>query len=388
MSKSHFTEDQRKELITKLITQFGNRVSKDSIIDFCSKHNLPNPHFLTSRRDIKSGKDYMLDLFYEKGEEMKREDVEQTAPALQAQVMQFKPKRATVEADSTIPQKDNTYVPFGFFKQLEQILKSHIFYPVFITGLSGNGKTTMVEQVAAKLKRECIRVNISIETDEDDLIGGNTLHDGNVIYREGPVLTAMRRGAILLIDEIDRGSNKLMCLQSVLEGKAYFNKKTGEVIRPAQGFNVIATANTKGRGTEDGRFIAAQILDEAFLERFPITVEQEYPSTTVEKKIVNNKMELYGKVDAEFADQLINWADIIRKTFKEGGVDEIISTRRLVNIVQAYSIFEDRVEAINYCINRFDDDTKTAFMDLWAKMNAPVSEVQTPAPTLDDEVPF
>jgi cobaltochelatase CobS len=182
-----------------------------------------------------------------------------------------------------------------------------------------------------------------------------------------------------------------MCLQSVLEGKAYFNKKTGEVIRPAQGFNVIATANTKGRGTEDGRFIAAQILDEAFLERFPITVEQEYPSTSVEKKIVNNKMEFYGRVDVEFADKLINWADIIRKTFKEGGVDEIISTRRLVNIVQAYSIFEDRVEAINYCINRFDDDTKTAFMDLWTKMNAPAEPVVKQNPdqeSIDDEVPF
>ena len=391
MSKSHFTEDQRKELITKLVTQFGNRVSKDSIIDFCSKHNLPNPHFLTSRRDIKSGKDYMLDLFYEKGEEMKREDVEQTAPALQAQVMQFKPKRATVEADSTIPQKDNTYVPFGFFKQLEQILKSHIFYPVFITGLSGNGKTTMVEQVAAKLKRECIRVNISIETDEDDLIGGNTLHDGNVIYREGPVLMAMRRGAVLLIDEIDRGSNKLMCLQSILEGKPFFNKKTGEMIYPKKGFTIIATANTKGRGTEDGRFIAAQILDEAFLERFPITVEQEYPSVAVEKRIVNNKMEFYGRVDTDFAEKLVNWAEIIRKTFVEGGVDEIISTRRLVNIVQAYSIFEDREEAIRYCINRFDEDTKTAFMDLYTKMSAPTEQAVKENPDqdpIDDEVPF
>ena len=391
MSKSHFTEDQRKELITKLVTQFGNRVSKDSIIDFCSKHNLPNPHFLTSRRDIKSGKDYMLDLFYEKGEEMKREDVEQTAPALQAQVMQFKPKRATVDADSTIPQKDNTYVPFGFFKQLEQILKSHIFYPVFITGLSGNGKTTMVEQVAAKLKRECIRVNISIETDEDDLIGGNTLHDGNVIYREGPVLMAMRRGAVLLIDEIDRGSNKLMCLQSILEGKPFFNKKTGEMIYPEKGFTIIATANTKGRGTEDGRFIAAQILDEAFLERFPITVEQEYPSVAVEKRIVNNKMEFYGRVDTDFAEKLVNWAEIIRKTFVEGGVDEIISTRRLVNIVQAYSIFEDREEAIRYCINRFDEDTKTAFMDLYTKMSAPIEQAVKENPDqdpMDDEVPF
>jgi MoxR-like ATPase len=391
MSKSHFTEDQRKELITKLVTQFGNRVSKDSILDFCSKHNLPNPHFLTSRRDIKSGKDYMLDLFYEKGEEMKREDVEQTAPALQAQVMQFKPKRATVDADSTIPQKDNTYVPFGFFKQLEQILKSHIFYPVFITGLSGNGKTTMVEQVAAKLKRECIRVNISIETDEDDLIGGNTLHDGNVIYREGPVLMAMRRGAVLLIDEIDRGSNKLMCLQSILEGKPFFNKKTGEMIYPEKGFTIIATANTKGRGTEDGRFIAAQILDEAFLERFPITVEQEYPSVAVEKRIINNKMEFYGRIDTDFADKLVNWAKIIRKTFVEGGVDEIISTRRLVNIVQAYSIFEDREEAIRYCINRFDEDTKTAFMDLYTKMSAPTEQAVKENPNqdpIDDEVPF
>jgi MoxR-like ATPase len=392
MSKSHFTEDQRKELITKLVTQFGNRVSKDSILDFCSKHNLPNPHFLTSRRDIKSGKDYMLDLFYEKGEEMKREDVEQTAPALQAQVMQFKPKRATVEADSTIPQKDNTYVPFGFFKQLEQILKSHIFYPVFITGLSGNGKTTMVEQVAAKLRRDCIRVNISIETDEDDLIGGNTLHDGNVIYREGPVLMAMRRGAVLLIDEIDRGSNKLMCLQSILEGKPFFNKKTGEMIYPEKGFTIIATANTKGRGTEDGRFIAAQILDEAFLERFPITVEQEYPSVAVEKRIVNNKMEFYGRVDTDFAEKLVNWAEIIRKTFVEGGVDEIISTRRLVNIVQAYSIFEDREEAIRYCINRFDEDTKTAFMDLYTKMSVPIEQTVKENPdsesNLDDEVPF
>jgi MoxR-like ATPase len=318
-------------------------------------------------------------------------DEEEMAPALQAQVLPFRQKRMTTEIDSVVPDKDETYVPFGFFKQLEMILKSKTFYPVFITGLSGNGKTTMVEQVAAKLKRDCIRVNISVETDEEDLIGGNTLQDGNVIYREGPVLTAMRRGAILLIDEIDRGSNKLMCLQSVLEGKAYFNKKTGEVIRPTQGFNVIATANTKGRGTEDGRFIAAQILDEAFLERFPITVEQEYPSTTVEKKIVNNKMEFYGRVDAEFADKLINWADIIRKTFKEGGVDEIISTRRLVNIVQAYSIFEDRVEAINYCINRFDDDTKTAFMDLWTKMNAPAEPVVKQNPdqeSIDDEVPF
>ena len=391
MSKSHYSENQRNELIVKLMANFGSQATKENIISYCENNGLPNPHFLISRRDIKNGKFYNLQSFNNESVEMA---IEETAPALQAQVIPLKPKRMTVEIDSTIPEKDNTYVPFGFFKQLEQIIKHKAFYPVFITGLSGNGKTTMVEQVSAKLKRECIRVNISVETDEEDLIGGNTLQDGNVVYREGPVLSAMRRGAILLIDEIDRGSNKLMCLQSVLEGKAYFNKKTGEVIRPAPGFNIIATANTKGRGTEDGRFIAAQILDEAFLERFPITVEQEYPSTTVEKKIVANKMEYYGKVDSEFAEKLIAWADIIRKTFKEGGVDEIISTRRLVNIVQAYSIFDDRVEAIGYCINRFDDDTKNAFMDLYNKMNAPAE----PAPVksspvastdiIDDEIPF
>lgn len=389
MSKSHYSEQQRNELVLKLMTNFGNQATKENIISYCEKNGLPNPHFLISRRDIKDGKFYNLQFFNTESVEMSTEEM---APALQAQVIPLKPKRMTVDIDNIVPEKDNTYVPFGFFKQLEQIIKHKSFYPVFITGLSGNGKTTMVEQVAAKLKRECIRVNISVETDEEDLIGGNTLQDGNVIYREGPVLSAMRRGAILLIDEIDRGSNKLMCLQSVLEGKAYFNKKTGEVIRPAAGFNVIATANTKGRGTEDGRFIAAQILDEAFLERFPITVEQEYPSINVEKKIVANKMEFYGKVDTEFAEKLIAWADIIRKTFKEGGVDEIISTRRLVNIVQAYSIFDNRVEAIGYCINRFDDDTKNAFMDLYTKMNAPVEseEIVSPVSPLieDDEVPF
>lgn len=385
MSKSHYSEQQRNELLIKLMENFGSQVTKEQIVSYCEQHGLPNPHFLISKRDIKSGKFYNLQSYNQESVavEMSTEELE---PAMQAQVIPFKQKRMTVEIDSVVPEKDSTYVPFGFFKQLETILKAKTFYPVFITGLSGNGKTTMVEQVSAKLKRECIRVNISVETDEDDLIGGNTLQDGNVIYREGPVLTAMRRGAILLIDEIDRGSNKLMCLQSVLEGKPYFNKKTGEMIRPAEGFTVIATANTKGRGTEDGRFIAAQILDEAFLERFPITVEQEYPSTTVEKKIVMNKMEFYGKLDEEFAVKLINWADIIRKTFKEGGVDEIISTRRLVNIAQAYSIFGDRMEAIKLCVNRFDDDTKTAFLDLYAKMETPPVETEQSTEKIQDEI--
>lgn len=386
MSKSHYTEVQRKELVNKLIEKFGNMVTKENILGYCEYHNLPNPHFLVSRKDIKVGKEYNLNLIYNEEVTMKAKTVEkeEAVPALQNQTS-MKPKRLVVEIDNTIPNKDTTYVPFGFFRPLEQIIKSKIFFSTFITGLSGNGKTTMVEQVCAKVKRECIRVNISIETDEEDLIGGNTLQDGNIVYREGPVLTAMRRGAILLIDEIDRGSNKLMCLQSVLEGKPYFNKKTGEVVHPAPGFNVIATANTKGRGTEDGRFIAAQILDEAFLERFSITVEQEYPSVAIEKKIVLNKMEFFNKMDSDFADKLIAWADIIRKTFEEGGVDEIISTRRLVNIVQAYSIFDDRKEAIRYCINRFDADTKTAFMDLYEKMNAPAQQPAGPAKEVEDE---
>ena len=365
MSKSHYSEHQRQELIAKLIANFGKIASKQDILNYCETNNLPNPHFLISRRDIRQGKDYNLSNFSDIKTEYFEDDLQ---PALAAQVLPLKQPKMITNIDNAVPEKDSTYVPFGFFKQLEQIIQSRIFYPVFITGLSGNGKTTMVEQVASKLKRECIRVNISIETDEDDLIGGNSLLDGNVVYREGPVIMAMRRGAVLLIDEIDRGSNKLMCMQSILEGKPLFNKKTGEMIQPAPGFTVIATANTKGRGTEDGRFIAAQILDEAFLERFPITVEQEYPSTAVEKRILRNKMKFYGKENEEFLEMLVNWADIIRKTFAEGGVDEIISTRRLVNIAQAYSIFNDQEDAIKYCINRFDEDTKTAFMDLYEKM--------------------
>ena len=372
MSKSHYSEQQRAELVSKLIEKFGTKVSKATILDYCEVFNLPNPHFLISRKDIKEGSFYNLKLVSTLNNHV--ETNEELQPAMTAQVLSIKPKRIIAEMDNTVPVKDDTYVPFGFFKQLEQILKSKTFYPVFITGLSGNGKTTMVEQVAAKLNRELIRVNISIETDEEDLVGGNTLLDGNVVYREGPVIMAMRRGAILLIDEIDRGSNKLMCMQSILEGKPLFNKKTGEMIYPTPGFTVVATANTKGRGTDDGRFIAAQILDEAFLERFPITVEQEYPSTTVEKKILHNKMKFFGKEDEEFADKLISWADIIRKTFMEGGVDEIISTRRLVNIAQAYSIFNNQNDAIRYCITRFDDDTKTSFMALYEKLSRPLPE--------------
>ena len=389
MSKTHYSEQQRAELVIKIEEEYGSKVTKDQILEFCDMRNLPNPHFLVSRKDIKVNKVYDLSLLNSSTiSDPYMNDTPIVAPVTTAQVLPLKQRKMVSEIDNSIPAKDNTYVPFGFFKQLEQILKSRTFYPVFITGLSGNGKTTMVEQVCAKLGRDCIRVNVSIETDEEDLIGGNTLLDGNVVYREGPVLMAMRRGAVLLIDEIDRGSNKLMCMQSILEGKPLFNKKTGEMIYPAAGFTVVATANTKGRGTDDGRFIAAQILDEAFLERFPITVEQEYPSTTVERKILQNKMEFFGKVDSEFSEKLITWADIIRKTFLEGGVDEIISTRRLVNIVQAYSIFNNQEDAIQYCINRFDDDTKSAFMDLYQKMSNPLRQETASEAVYDESEPL
>ena len=306
--------------------------------------------------------------------------------------MVIQPKLQTV-IENLVPQVDPTYVPFGFYKDLSKVVKSNNFYPTFISGLSGNGKTTMIEQVCAKLKRECMRVNISIETDEDDLIGGNTLVDGNVVYREGPVLTAMKRGAILILDEIDRGSNKMMCLQAILEGKPYFNKKTGETIYPKAGFNVIATANTKGKGSDDGKFMSAQILDDAFLERFAITVEQEYPSLKIEKQIILNKMEKVKSVDEEFADKLVTWADIIRKTFYEGGVEELISTRRLEHIVNAFAMFGSRSKAIELCVNRFDSDTKSAFLDLYKKVDSdavPDDGVNEDAyfQSINEEVPF
>lgn len=376
MPKSFYDENQRAELIKAISDHYGNLVTKDQIQEFAASQGKPNPNFLTARNDIKRAGMYDLSLIgavpVQKATPVQKIENENVVPLRQ--------KKMVTEVDNLVPAKDKDYVQFGFYKQLYRIIASKRFYPVFITGLSGNGKTTMVEQACAASKQECVRVNISIETDEDDLIGGQTLIDGNITYREGPVITAMRRGAVLLIDEIDRGSNKLMCMQAILEGKPFFNKKTGEIIYPAPGFNVIATANTKGQGTDDGKYIAAQILDEAFLERFPITVEQEYPTPKTEEKIILNKMETFGKVDAEFAGKLIAWSEIIRKTYAEGGVDEIISTRRLIHIAQAYSIFEDRQQAIQLCINRFDDDTKAAFLDLYNKLDAP-AEVQAPVVT-------
>ena len=268
-----------------------------------------------------------------------------------------------------VPEKMSNYVPFGHFKDVKGIIKSKIFFPVFVTGLSGNGKTLMIEQVCAQLKRELYRVNITIETDEDDLMGGHTLQNGNIIFREGPVIKAMRKGAVLLLDEVDLGSNKLMCLQSVLEGKGYLIKKTGEWVKPAPGFTVLATANTKGQGSEDGKFIGTQIMNEAMLERFAITMQQEYPPVTTERSILKKEMALTGPVDEEFCTKLVDWADIIRKTYYEGAIDDVITTRRLVHIVNAFRMFGDKLKSITMCISRFDEETRNAVLDLYTKVD-------------------
>ena len=275
--------------------------------------------------------------------------------------------------ESYVPSKVNGYVKFGHYADVKTIKKSGNFYPIFITGLSGNGKTMMIEQVHAELKKELFRVNITIETDEDDLIGHYALVDGRTVWQDGPVTLAMERGATLLLDEVDLASNKIMCLQPVLEGNPLLIKKEGRVVRPKSGFTVMATANTKGKGSEDGRFIGTNILNEAFLERFPITLEQEYPSMSVEKKIVTKLMTNLGCLDEEYAGKLVDWADLIRKTFYDGGVDEIIATRRLVHIIHAFSIFKDRMKAIAMCVARFDDQTKDTFMDLYSKLDEKVS---------------
>ena len=278
--------------------------------------------------------------------------------------------------DNVVPAKDTDFVNFGNYADIKNIVKSKKFYPVFITGLSGNGKTLAVTQACAESKREMIRCNITIETDEDDLLGGYRLKDGQTVWQNGPVIEAMERGAVLLLDEIDLASNKIMCLQPILEGSGVYVKKINKFVKPKLGFNVIATANTKGQGSDDGKFIGTNVLNEAFLERFPVTFEQQYPTAKVEEKIVAQKLVSAGKRDQKFAHNLVTWADVIRKTYNDGGVDEIISTRRLVHIAEAYGIFRNKMKAIAVCTNRFDDDTKTSFVDLYSKVDSGASVEQ------------
>lgn len=312
------------------------------------------------------------------------------------------PKEEVVESfvvdytnlDSLIPKKDANFVPFGNYPDLENIIKSKIFYPAYISGPTGNGKSTMIEQICAKHKRPLIRVNLNMMTDEEQLIGSKTLTDGNVEVVEGPVLIAMRNGTALLLDEIDAGSaNTLLCLQPILEGKPYYFKLKNEMVVPAPGFNMFATANTKGKGSDDGRYIGTNVLNEAFLERFAVTFEQEYPSAKIEVKIIKNLMESFNAVDEDFAETLVKWAEAIRRTFEDGGVDETITTRRMIHIVRAFAIFKDRTKAVQLCCNRFDAATKAAFLDLFEKVSTPEPVVPAPnvgvvAQETGDEIPF
>ena len=280
------------------------------------------------------------------------------------------------DIENLIPSKFEGFVPWGHTSTIKQIVKSGLFYPIFVTGLSGNGKTLMIEQIHAEMKKELIRVNITIETDEDDLLGGFRLVNGETKFVPGPVIEAMQRGCTLLLDECDLGSNKLMCLQPVLEGKGVYLKKVNKWVTPKNGFNVMATANTKGKGSDDGMFIGTNVLNEAFLERFAVTLEQPYPSVAIEKKIVVNSMKKYGAVDEKFADNLITWADVIRKTFYDGGIDEVISTRRLDHIAKAFAIFKDKSKSIDLCVARFDEDTKVSFLDLYGKIDAGINPLE------------
>ena len=329
------------------------------------------PQWLTKNKDYKvDTKKYKLPLDGDVTVSTSKPEAEKI---LDTKVNETKTEAAYVVSSLTgniVPKKDPVFVSFGNYPDVKSIIKSGKFYPVFITGLSGNGKTMGVTQACAENKKELIRVNITIETDEDDLLGGYRLKDGQTVWQNGPVIEAMERGAVLLLDEIDLASNKIMCLQPILEGSGVFVKKINKYVKPKDGFNVIATANTKGQGSEDGKFIGTNILNEAFLERFPVTFEQKYPSVSIEKKILNNTLKVAGKSDVKFVDKLTTWADVIRKTYFDGGVDEIISTRRLVHITQAFAIFDNKMKAIQMCTNRFDDDTKNSFVELYTKVDA------------------
>jgi hypothetical protein len=355
-AKSDLTTAQLTDFLS---ANYGCEINSDAVRHACVEFGVTYPTAVKRLRDfyVKRGT-WNLTV---------QERLEQTyeAPAAAPAVMD-------AVQQNLVPEKDKNYVPFGNFSDVKKIIQSGIFYPTFITGLSGNGKTFSVEQACAALNRELIRVNITIETDEDDLIGGFRLVDGNTVWHNGPVVEALERGAVLLLDEVDLASNKILCLQSVLEGKGLFLKKTGRYVQPAAGFNVIATANTKGKGSDDGRFIGTNVLNEAFLERFALTFEQEYPTPAIESKILKMVATSLAVADHDFCENLANWADIIRKTFKDGGIDEVISTRRLVHIMRAFAIWGDRMKAIKVCVNRFDDETKQSFIELYDKIDANV----------------
>jgi len=375
MPKPSYSPQELKALLSDMALHFDtNVVTTKQITDYTKERQIPMPWaFMNGKANRAAWGKYRI-----AGDDFGK--VAAPAPALTIAIKQelAVPQVKTL-ADNFIPAKDPNYVPFGFYNDLKGIIESKIFYPVYITGQSGNGKTLGAEQACCELQREMIRVNITKETDETDLIGSYELIDGNTVWRDGPVLVAMKRGAVLLLDETDYGSERLLCLQPVLEGKGYFNKKRGEFISPTHGFNIIATANTKGKGSDDGRFIGANVLNEAFLERFAITVEQDYPSLNTEIKILQNLFTSLNVSSLGFATNLAKWAELIRKTYKEGGVDEVISTRRLTHIARAYAIWNNKRKAIELCLNRFDDEVKTVYLDFYTKIDAKIDDKEPTA---------
>ena len=357
MTKLFEIKMTREEIIEGLRSNYGTEFTAPDVRAFCLINDIGYSTVTKKLEDFKVGRGkWNLEVTPKAVENIERS---YSAPAVMP-----------VVEENLVPDLDNTFVKFGSFTDIKNIIKSKLFYPTFITGLSGNGKTFGVEQACAQLKREIVRVNITIETDEDDLIGGFRLVNGETVWHNGPVIEALERGAILLLDEIDLASNKILCLQSVLEGNGVFLKKIGRFVKPNGGFNIFATANTKGKGSDDGRFIGTNVLNEAFLESVPVTYEQDYPAPAVEKKILGRIASTLGVTDTEFLNRLVDWADIIRKTFYDGGIEDIISTRRLVHIVRAYSIFNDKAKAIKVCVNRFDDETKQSFLELYDKVDA------------------
>ena len=362
--------EKQKSVVEILYKTYNSEtVTRTQINNLVADKKISNPNWLKTDKYKVSRGLYKLPL---SADEVVTDNVEVETKQSESQAAYV----VSSLTDNVVPQKDKDFVSFGNFADVKNVITSKKFYPIFITGLSGNGKTLAVTQACAVAKREMIRVNITIETDEDDLLGGYRLKDGQTIWQNGPVIEAMERGAVLLLDEIDLASNKIMCLQPILEGSGIYVKKINKFVKPKFGFNVIATANTKGQGSDDGKFIGTNVLNEAFLERFPVTFEQEYPAAKTEQKIVATKLKSAGKADDKFATNLVTWADVIRKTYKDGGVDEIISTRRLVHIAEAYSIFKSKMKAIEVCTNRFDNDTKTSFVDLYTKVDAGVSADQ------------
>jgi hypothetical protein len=380
IGKANYGPEEKKALLAAMATHFNTDiVTTKQIAEYVKQTGIKYPYFIQVDPECKHGwGKYRVRNSGDKANTLKVLAVPAPAMHTDTSLIPIASRRmATNVTESFIPSKDETYVPFGFFNDLKSIIKSGVFYPIYIVGLSGNGKTLSVEQACAQLGREMIRVNITKETDETDLIGSYELIDGSTVRREGPVLTAMRRGAILLLDETDYGSERLLCLQPILEGKGYFDKKTGEFIIPAPGFNVIATANTKGRGSDDGRYIGANLLNEAFLERFAITVEWDYPTAKIEKSILMNNFEQHSFQEEgleQFVDKLSLWSEMIRAAFKkdDGSCSEIISTRRLVHITKAYMIFKNRRKAIELCLNRFDEDIKKQFIDFYSKIDVNV----------------